>query len=128
MLDPIGLVVAIVVAIVGYRYAAKKQQSRTLDGYTIKKIEESGLDISKEQRIEFWFYSDEESCVTSLAEELENREFEVLISETEQNPRFVIRALKSMVPELSGMQGLRKEFNLLAKKHNAEYDGWGCSI
>ena len=128
MLDLIGLAIAIVVAIVGYRYAAKKQQSRTLDGYTIKKLEESGIDITKEQLIEFWFYSDEESAVTQLAEELENRMFKVHISETEQDPRFVIRSLKSIIPELSYLQGLRKEFNFLAKKHNAVYDGWGCTM
>ena len=128
MLDLIGLAIAIVVAIVGYRYAAKKQQSRTLDGYTLKKLEDSGIDITKEQLIEFWFYSDEECAVTQLAEELEKRMFEVHISETEQDPKYVIRSLKSMVPELSYLQGLRKEFNLLAKKHNAVYDGWGCSI
>ena len=128
MLDPIGLAVAIVIAIIGYRYAAKKQQSRTLDGYTVKKLEESGMDITKEHQIEFWFYSDEETAVTNLADELEDRLFEVHISETEQDPRFVVRALKSLVPELSYLQDLRKEFNCLAKKHNAVYDGWGCSI
>lgn len=128
MLDPIGIVVAIVVAIIGYRYAAKKQESRTLDGYAIKKLEESGLDITKEYQVEFWFYTDEESAVRSLAEELENRLFQVHVSETEQDPRFVVRALKSMTPELSDLQGLRKTFNSLAKKHGAEYDGWGCNV
>ena len=54
--------------------------------------------------------------------------FQVHVSETEQDPKYVIRALKSMVPELSILQGLRKEFNGLAKKYNAVYDGWGCSI
>jgi len=128
MLDPIGIVVAIVIAIIGYRYAAKKQESRTLDGYAIKKLEESGLDITKEYQIEFWFYADEEAAVTNLAEELENRMFQVHVSETEQDPRFVVRALKSMTPDLSDLQGLRKDFNSLAKKHGAEYDGWGCNV
>jgi hypothetical protein len=128
MIDPIGLVVAIVIAIIGYRYAAKKQQSRTLDGHTLKKLEESGLDLTKECRMEFWFYADEESAITSLGNELENRGFQVHIAETEQNPKFVVRALKSMMPELSGLQALRKELNALAKSHGAEYDGWGCSV
>ena len=127
MLDSIGLMVAIVAAIIGYRYAAKKQQSRTLDGYTIKKLEESGLDITKEYQIEFWFYSDESDAITKLAKELEDRMFEVHVSETEQAPRFVIRALKYMTPELSELQNMRKDFNSLAKKYGAEYDGWGCS-
>ena len=128
MIDPIGLVVAIVVAIFGYRYAAKKQQSRTLDGYALKKLEDSGVDVTKEYQIEFWFYADEESAITKLADELVDRAFQVHISETEQDPRFVMRALKSMTPELSILQGLRKEFNCLAKKHGVEYDGWGCNV
>ena len=128
MLDPIGIEVAIVIAIIGYRYAAKKQESRTLDGHAIKKLEESGLDTTKEYQIEFWFYGDEEATVTNLAKELENRKFQVYVSETEQDPRFVVRALKSMVPDLSNLQGLRKDFNSLAKKHSAEYDGWGCNV
>ena len=127
MLDSVGLVVAIVAAIFGYRYAAKKQQSRTLDGYAIKKLEESGLDITKEYQIEFWFCSDESDAIARLANELEERMLEVYVSETEQDPRFVIRALKTMTPELSELQHMRKDFNSLAKKYGAEYDGWGCS-
>ena len=128
MLDPIGFLIAIIVAIVGYRYAAKKQQSRTLDGNAIKKLEESGLDITQEHQLEFWFYSDEKSSVMNLVDELENRKFQVHLSETEQDPKFVIRALKSMVPELAELQGLRKEFNCLSKEHRSQYDGWGCSV
>jgi hypothetical protein len=128
MIDPIGLIVAIIIAIFGYRYAAKKQQSRTLDGYTLKKLTDAGLDLTKECLVEFWFYADAEAAITNLANELENRGFEVHISETEQEPRFVARALKSMLPEFSTFQSLRKEFNALAKKYGADYDGWGCSV
>ena len=128
MLDILGLVIAVVVAIIGYRYAAKIQQSRTLDGYVIRKLEESGLDLTKECQMEFWFYGDDKSTIVNLAKELEKQKFQVYVSETEQNPKFVIRALKLMVPVLSNMQCLRKEFNLLAKKYSAVYDGWGCSV
>ena len=128
MIDPIGLVVAIIIAVFGYRYAAKKQQSRTLDGYTLKKLEESGLDLTRECQIEFWFYADNESGIMNLGKELEDQGFLVHISETEQDPKFVARALKSMLPELTVLQGLRKELNTLAKKYGADYDGWGCSV
>ncbi|WP_455201064.1 ribonuclease E inhibitor RraB [Kaarinaea lacus] len=128
MFDPVGIIVAIVVAIFGYRYAAKKQESRTLDGHVIKKLEESGFDTTTEHELEFWFYADDATAVTNLAEELKNHMSHVHISDTEQDPRFVIRASKAMVPELSELQNLRKDFKGLAKKHNAVYDGWGCSI
>ncbi|WP_455366568.1 ribonuclease E inhibitor RraB [Kaarinaea lacus] len=128
MIDPIGLVVAIVIAIFGYRYAAKKQQTRTLDGYTLQKLGDSGLDLTKEHLIEFWFYADHESAIIDLGNDLEDLGFQVHISETEQDPKFVLRALTSMKPTLSDLLDLRKEFNSLAKKYSAEYDGWGRSV
>lgn len=128
MIDPIGVIVAIIIAIFGYRYAAKKQQSRTLDGYTLKKLEDSGQDLTQQCKMEFWFYADEESAIRNLGDDLESLGFQVHISETEQEPKYVARALKSMLPEISVLLGLRKEFNALAKKYGAEYDGWGCSV
>jgi regulator of RNase E activity RraB len=128
MIDPIGLVVAIIIAIVGYRYAAKKQASRTLDGYALKKLEEAGQDLTQACEIEFWFYAEDESAITNLGNDLEDMEYQVYITETEQKPKFVMRALKCMLPEISAMQSLRKEFSALAKKYGAEYDGWGRNI
>lgn len=125
MIDPIGLVVAIIIAIIGYRYAAKKQASRTLDGYALKKLEEAGQDLTQECEIEFWFYAEDESAITNLGDDLKEMEYQVYITETEQQPKFVLRALKFMLPEISALQSLRKEFNELAKKYGAEYDGWG---
>ena len=127
MLDPIGFVIAIVVAIVGYRLAAKKQQQRSLDGYTIKKLEDSGMDISSEHEIEFWFYSNNEAGIKKVVKELQQREFEVQFNETEEDPRYVIIAVKQMIPELSSMQILRNELVQIAKSNGVEYDGWGCS-
>lgn len=125
MLDPIGFVVAIIIAIIGYRYAVKKQQHRTLDGHTLKKLEDSGIDISDEHALEFWFYGNDKRAVEQLAEQLEECEFSTSINETEQDPQYIIRAFKTMIPELSVMIDLRKEFDKLAKNYGVEYDGWG---
>jgi len=128
MIDPIGFVIAIIIAIIGYRYAAKKQLARTLDGYALKKLEEAGQDLTQVCEIEFWFYAEEESAITNLGNDLEELGYQVHISETEQQPKFVLRALKSMTPEITNLQNLRKEFNALGKKYGAEYDGWGRSM
>lgn len=122
------LIVAIVAAVIGYRFAARKQQARSLDGYTIKKLEESGLDISSMQLLEFWFYASKKLAIENLASELEKQSFEVHIADTEQEPRFVVRAKKSMIPDLVHMQSLRKEFNDLASRVGAVYDGWGVIV
>jgi hypothetical protein len=127
MLDIVGFIVAIIVAVVGTRYAMKKQKSRSFDGYTVKKLEESGFDISKEHLLEFWFYSNKEEAINKVADDLKQRNFEVIVNQTEEDPRYVIRALKSLIPDIGALLSLRVEFDNLAKLHGAEYDGWGCS-
>jgi len=123
MLDYIGLIIAVIVAFVGYRLAAKKQQTRMI----IKQLEDSGMDISKEHLLEFWFYANMETGMRRVAEELERREFEVQLNETEQDPKFVIVAFKKMVPDLGKMQVLRQELTRLASANHVRFDGWGCS-
>ncbi|MCI0505519.1 MAG: ribonuclease E inhibitor RraB [Gammaproteobacteria bacterium] len=125
MIDPIGLVIAIIVAIVGYRYAAKKQQSRTLDGHVLKRLEDAGYDLTQTHKIEFWFFGNIKTSIDNAATDLRRRQYEVHVTETEDDPRYIIRAIKPMKPELAALQGLRKEFTQLAKIHGVEYDGWG---
>jgi len=125
MLDPIGFAIAIIVAIIGYRYAGKRQQYRTLDGHTLKKLEDSGINTKENLALEFWFYSNNKQAVEQLAEQLQQREYEVYINETEEDPEYVITAFNNMIPELSVMLGLRKEFDKLAKRYGVVYDGWG---
>lgn len=125
MIEPLGLVIAIIVAMVGYHFASKKQKHRTVDGNTLLKLEESGVDTSQPQSLEFWFYSNHQSAIENLANALQGRDFQVEISDTEDNPRYVIRAMKDMVPDLARLQTLSRELKQLAKEHGAAYDGWG---
>ena len=128
MLDPIGFVIAMIVAIIGYRYAAKKQKHRTFDGYTLKKLEDSGVNINEKQALEFWFYGNNKEAVEQLTEQLQQRGYETTINETEDDPQFVVWATKTMVPDLTTMLGLRKEFDKLVKSYRVVYDGWGCRV
>jgi regulator of RNase E activity RraB len=128
MIDPIGLVIAIIVAIVGYRYAAKKQQSRTLDGHALKRLEDAGFDLTQTHTLEFWFFGNKKASIENAAADLQARQFEVHVTETEDSPKYIIRAIKPMKPELAALQGLRKEFAQLAKIHGVEYDGWGQTM
>lgn len=125
MMDSAGLVIAIIVAVLGYGYARKKHKYRTVDGNTVQKLEQSGVDTSQPQSLEFWFFSNQENAIKNLAAELEQRSFQVYISDTEDNPRFVIRAIKQMVPDISELQSLGTELARMAKSLGARYDGWG---
>ncbi|HEY5603470.1 MAG TPA: ribonuclease E inhibitor RraB [Gammaproteobacteria bacterium] len=124
MLDLIGLVVAVSVAIFGYRYAVKKQQARSLDGHTLKQLETAGVDLQQTHKLEFWFFGDKKAAIDTVAAELQTRQFEVYVTETDDAPRYIIRAIKVMSPELAVLQGLRMEFLQLGKAYGVEYDGW----
>lgn len=123
--DIIGFIIAIVVAVAGSLYAFKKQKRRSLDGYLVRKLEDSGIDILQEQQLQFWFYSNEESAIRSIEEELTNRNFEVVVNDTDADPGYVMHAFKHMVPDIAELQLLRAEFNKLSRRHGVKYDGWG---
>lgn len=125
--DIVGFVIAIVIAVIGTRIAMKKQKRRSLDGYIVKQLEDSGIDVQQEQLLEFWFYSNTEHAINNVEHELNDLDFEVFVSSTDEDPKYVIRAIKKLIPDITALQQLRSEFEHFAKQHGARYDGWGCS-
>lgn len=125
--DLLGFIVAIIVAVVGSMYAFKKQKRRSLDGYLVKKLEDSGIDVSQELNLQFWFYSNDEKSIRAVEQALQQWGYEVLVNDTDADPGYIIHAFKQLVPDISELQQLRIEFNKLAKHHGAKYDGWGYS-
>ncbi|MGD8567288.1 MAG: ribonuclease E inhibitor RraB [Gammaproteobacteria bacterium] len=125
MMDFAGLIIAIIVAFLGYGYARKKHKYRTVDGNTVQKLEQSGVDTTQPQSLEFWFFTNRQSAINNLAAELEQRGFQVYVSDTEDNPRYVIRAIKDLTPDVAALQRLGNELTRLAKSLGAQYDGWG---
>lgn len=123
--DVTGFIIAIIVAVAGSLYAFKKQKRRSLDGYLVKKLEDSGIDVLQKQNLQFWFYSNEESAIRSVEEELAHRDFEVVVNDTDADPGYVMHAFKNMVPDIAELQLLRAEFNKLSRRHGVKYDGWG---
>ena len=125
--DILGFIIAIVVAVIGSHYALKKQKRRSLDGYLVKKLEDGGVDITLEQPLQFCFYSNEANAIQHIADELKNRDFEVVVNDTEADPGFIIHAYIKLVPDIAELQKLRADFNKIARRHGGKYDGWGYS-
>lgn len=125
--DILGFLVAIVVAVFGSLYAFRKQKRKSLDGYLVKKLEDSGIDVSITQPIEFWFYSNNKDSIHQIESELNARGFEVVVNDTESDPGYVIHAYREMLPDIAKLQILRRDFNKLSRQHGCKYDGWGYS-
>jgi len=125
--DILGFIVAVVVTVVGSRIAFKKQKRRSKDGYLVKQLEDGGIDTQVEQTLEFWFYSNVRSAIERVEIELNQRNFNVIVNETEEDPAYVICAFKRLKPDIEQLQILRNEFEQFARQHGAHYDGWGYS-
>lgn len=125
--DVMGFIIAIIVAAIGSHYAFKKQKRRSLDGFLVKKLEDSGIDVLREQPLQFWFYSNDKQGVRRVVELLEEREFEVMVNDTEADPGFVVHAHKTMIPDITNLQQLRAQFNKMGRQCGVKYDGWGYS-
>lgn len=125
--DLFGFFAAVILTVVGSAFAMKKQKRRSKDGYIVKQLEDGGVDVLKKQQLEFWFYSNDEQAIKNVEIELINRDFDVILNQTDEDPCYVICAFKDMIPDISELQALRKEFQRFARLHGAKYDGWGYS-
>lgn len=125
--DIIGFIIAIIITVIGSRYAIKRQKRRSLDGFIVKQLEDSGIDVCQEHLLEFWFYSNNKNAIDSVEKELKDRGFEVVVNPTEEDPKYVIRAMKTLIPDITALKELRSEFERFAKQYGAKYDGWGYS-
>ena len=125
--DVIAFVIAVLITIFASRIAFKKQKRRSLDGFIVKQLEDGGINVQQQQMLEFWFYSNNEVGIKVIEDELKQQGFDVFVNETEEDPRYVIRALKKLVPDIVILQKLRADFSQLTKNNGARYDGWGCS-
>ena len=125
--DLFGFVIAVIITVIGSIVAIKKQKRRSKDGYIVRQLEDGGIDVSREQQLEFWFYSNDEQAIRLVENELKDRDFEVILNQTDEDPCYVICAFKELIPDISALQDLRKEFEHFARQHGAKYDGWGYS-
>lgn len=125
--DLIGFIIAVIVTVIGTRMALKKQKRRSKDGFIVKQLEDSGIDVLQEQSLEFWFYSNDEQGVKCVEDELKAMDFRVLVNQTDEDPCYVVFAYKKLMPDIAELQKLREKFQQFARQHRVKYDGWGYS-
>ena len=89
----------------------------------------AGSDLRKPHEPEFVFEVEDQRRAHALAEELCSLDYEVgLYEPAEESPVFQIVAKRVMVLEIEAINKLSAEFDALAERHEASYDGWGAEI
>jgi hypothetical protein len=105
------------------------QDDKDPDAMVLLEMEKIGADLSKPHEPDFAFEAAEESKAKALADELRALGYNVELYEPDDdNPNFQVAAKRSMVLDLKVLNRLTLEFEALAEKHNASYNGWGAEI
>ena len=98
------------------------------DELVLKALNKNGSDLSKPHKIDFWFDFPTEEAARAVAQEVSERGFEVEVHRNNGGEDYSCKAVKNMVPHLSAMQGLTRQFESIAEKHGGVYDGWGAEV
>ncbi len=99
------------------------------DAMVLLQLAEEGADLRKPHEPEFAFELNDRANAEAIAKELCELDYDVQLYEPdEENPEFQVVATRVMVLELHVLSRLSLEFEALAEKHAASYDGWGAEI
>ncbi len=98
------------------------------DEGVLAQLRKAGSDLSKPHGIEFFLYFSSEFAAQQAASSIRDTGFQTSVGRDAQGVDWLCFGTKIMVPELSTLQGIRRDFDRLAKSLNGKYDGWGTEV
>jgi regulator of RNase E activity RraB len=98
------------------------------DQLVLDQLKKAGSDLSKPHNIEFFIYFPTKADAADTAPRIKEAGFEVDVRQAAQGPGWLCLAIKTMVPDLSALQKIRRDFGALAAARGGEYDGWGTRV
>ena len=99
-----------------------------LDQSVLVQLRKAGSDLTKPHHIEFFLYFPTKPVADEAALTIRNAGFEDEVRNAAPGDHWLCFATKTMVPELSELQKIRRDFVSLAVSMNGEYDGWGTPV
>lgn len=93
------------------------------DGDELRKVADSGADMSRPMVIDFSFDVPDERTARRVAEVAATHGFDPSISEDDGS--WSVHCSKSMLATYEGVVAVRVELNELLRSYGATYDGWG---
>ena len=98
------------------------------DESVLIQLKKAGSDLSKPHKIEFFLYFPSHSVAERAALRIREAGFQVEVRRAAKGNDWLCFATKMIVPELSALQQIRRDFSSLAASLKGEYDGWGTPI
>ena len=110
---------------------APLRSSTDPDAMVMVQLAKIGSDLRKTHAPEFAFEAENSAIALAIANELAGLNFDVEVQPPEaedENPNYWVIAKRAMILELAVLRALSAQFEVLAGKHRASYDGWGAEI
>ncbi len=99
------------------------------DAMVLLQMADLGADLRKPHEPEFAFELGTRASATAIAKKLSELDYDVQLYEPdEENPEYQVVAKRVMVLDLQVLNQLTLEFETLADRYEASYDGWGAEI
>jgi regulator of RNase E activity RraB len=99
-----------------------------LDELVLVQLKKAGSDHSKPHAVEFFLYFPTQSGAEQAASRIKENGFAVEVKHAAKGEDWLCAATKTMVPDLSSLQKIRRDFNALAGALHGQYDGWGTAV
>ena len=119
-----GALILIVYAVKGYRGG----KGLSGDALVLAHLGRAGSDLSKPHPVEFFVHAPSEEAARIVADQIRSSGFDAKVDRAAQGSGWLCLASKSMVPELSTLEGIRSRFGAIAREVGGEYDGWGKPV
>jgi hypothetical protein len=98
---------------------------RDADGDALRRVVDSGADMSRPMTIDFSVKVADEKTARHLAELVEARGFDPSISENDGSVSWSVHCSKSMLATYDGVVAVQAELKALVAPHGGVCDGWG---
>ena len=98
------------------------------DSSVLTQLEKAGSDLSKPHDIEFFLYLPTEAAAESAASRVSEHGFVAAVSPPLEGAPWLCLVTKTMIPTVSELQRIRRDFDDLANSLGGNYDGWGTSV
>ena len=99
-----------------------------LDEAVINHLRKAGSDLAKPHAIEFFLYFPTQAAAEKAASRVREAGFQAEVQPPLEGSEWLCFATKTMVPDLSALQGIRRDFEHLTWLFKGRYDGWGTSV
>ena len=105
-----------------------RSKKQYIDERMLFHLKNQGSDLSKPHEIEFFLYLPSQFAAEEVALHIRGCGFAVEVKEPSDGMGWLCFATKTMIPKLSDLHEIRRDFNSLTASWGGDYDGWGTPV